>query len=72
MPNAKHWHSAVQSGGDLYAMGGYSNDFTTAIYRLSCSSLVCTWTTMTQELKVGRMLQVAIAIPESFCVPIEQ
>ena len=72
MPNAKGGPSAVQAGGDLYAMGGYSNDFTTAIYRLSCSSRVCTWTTMTQELKEGRMLTVAIAIPKSFCVPIEQ
>ena len=72
MPKTAHWLSAVQVGGDLYAMGGYSNDFRTAINRLSCSSRVCTWTTMTQELTVGRMLAVAIAIPKSFCVPVEQ
>ena len=75
MPKRIRDHSAVEIGGDLYTVGGYSNDgsgYQTAIHRMSCSSRVCTWTTMTQELKDGRQQLVAIPIPKSFCVPIEQ
>ena len=75
MPKKLYGSSAVQIGGDLYLIGGVSNDksdYQTAIHRMSCSARVCTWTTMTQKLKVGRQASVAIPIPKSFCVPIEQ
>ena len=73
MPKKLAFHSAVEIGGDLYTLGGSSIDgYQTAIYRMSCWSRVCTWTTMTQKLKLARRNFVAIAIPKSFCVPIEQ
>ena len=73
MPKKLYRHSAVEIGGDLYTVGGSSTDgYQTAIYKMSCWSRVCTWTTMTQKLKVGRQDFVAIAIPKSFCVPMEQ
>ena len=72
----KLYHSsAVQIGGDLYIIGGLSNsksDYQTAIHRMSCSDRVCTWTTMSQELKVVRQDLVALEIPKSFCIPTEQ
>ena len=72
MPKKLGFHSAVEIGGDLYTIGGYSPDggTQTAIHRMSCSARVCTWTTMTQELKVARYETVAIPIPKSFCVPV--
>jgi len=60
--------SAVVLGGDLYAIGGYGgNNYQTAIHRLSCSSGNCAWTTMDQELKVGRGFQVAMAVRNDLC-----
>ena len=73
MPKKLRFHSAVEIGGDLYTVGGYTYDgsgYQTAIHRMSCSARLCMWTTMTQELKVARSEAVAIKIPRSFCVPI--
>ena len=73
MPKKLSGHSAVQIRGDLYTIGGYSNDgsgYQTAIHRMSCSARVCTLTTMTQTLKVARGAAVGIKIPRSFCVPV--
>ena len=72
MPKQLEYHSAVEIGGDLYTIGGYSNDgsgYQTAIHRMSCSAGVCTWTTMTQAMQVARLFSVAIPIPKSFCSP---
>ena len=75
MPKKLRYHSTVEIGGDLYTIGGYSIDdprdyrWQSAIYQMSCSSSVCKWTTMTQELKVARQSSVAIPIPKSLCVP---
>ena len=66
--------SVVQFGGDLYTIGGNLGDrgsqtqFNSAIHKLSCSSRVCKWTTLTQELKVGRYGTVVIPISKSMCV----
>ena len=70
MPVMLRYHSAVEIGGDIYTIGGYASfvTWTTAIYRLSCSSRVCTWTTMTQKLKVARDRAVAIPVQKSLCV----
>jgi len=75
MSKKLRYHSTVEIGGDLYTIGGYSiddprgNRWQSAIYQMSCSSSVCKWTTMTQELKVARQSSVAIPIPKSLCVP---
>ena len=72
MPKKLRYFSAVEIEGDLYTVGGWSPDGGTqvAIHRMSCSARVCTWTTMTQELKAARLRTVAIPIPKSFCVPV--
>ena len=69
MPKKITGLSAVVLSGDLYAIGGRveNGDDQTAIYRLSCSSGNCAWTTMDQELKVARMDLVAMAVPNDLC-----
>ena len=65
MPTMLEATSVVEFGGDLYTIGGDSDDgsgFQTEIQRLSCSSRVCTWTTINQQLKVARRQAVAIPI----------
>ena len=74
MPKSLGGHSAVQFGEDLYTIGGGGQDgggykYETAIHRLSCSSRICTWTTMTQQLKVTRTSLIAIPVMDSLCVP---
>ena len=75
MPQRLLGLSAVVLSGDLYAIGGaddYGDDLfdeQTAIHRLSCSSGNCAWTTMDQELKVGRWLQIAMVVPKDLCIP---
>ena len=70
MPKSFGGHSAVQFGEDLYTFGGWYGylKYETAIHRLSCSSRVCTWTTMTQQLKVARNSLIAIPVIDSLCV----
>ena len=75
MPKKLSGFSAVVLEGDLYTIGGYSpveHGITaeqTAIHRLSCSSRVCTWTTMNQHLKVARGTPIAIPVLDSLCSP---
>jgi hypothetical protein len=52
--------------GDAYIFGGHSH-YNSAIYQLTCSSGICTWSTLNQELKVGRRDTVAIPVPDTFC-----
>ena len=72
--------SAAQLGGDLYTIGGYDfnnlnvnpildETYETAIQKLSCSSHVCTWSTIHQQLKAGRRYTVAIPVLDSLCTP---
>ena len=67
MPKALEMHSLVPFGKDVVIIGGRdSNDKASqGIYRLKCSNRACTWTTMDQELSVGRYGFVAIPIPDS-------
>ena len=67
--------------GDVFVIGGrdYSSNgsnptgthgydgYQSAIHKLSCSSEVCSWSTINQELKVARNYLVAIPVPDSFC-----
>jgi len=71
MPKKLRGLSAVVLGGDLYAIGGLdeNDDDQTAIHRLSCSSGNCAWTTMDEELTVGRAGQVSFAVPNNQCMP---
>jgi hypothetical protein len=73
MPKRIEALSAAEIGGDLYTIGGYSPDDAgkkqTEIQKLTCSSRVCTWTTISQSLKVGRSYPVAIPVMDSLCTP---
>ena len=66
----------VENGENLYVIGGFSPDGTSSPYpvskeiqKLMCVSGVCSWTTLTQQLKVGRGYTVAIPVMDSFCTP---
>ena len=65
MPKKLYGLSVVVIEGDLYTIGGGQ----TAIHRLSCSSGNCAWTTMDQEIKVGREDQVSMVVPKNLCIP---
>ena len=73
MPKRIEALSAAEIRGDLYTIGGYSPDDAgkkqTEIQKLTCSSRVCTWTTISQSLKVGRSYPVAIPVMDSLCTP---
>ena len=73
MPKMLEATSVVEFGGDLYTIGGYAYDGegdSSEIYRLSCTSHVCTWNTINQNLKVARRFAVAISVPDAFCTTI--
>ena len=58
----------VEMQGDVYVLGGkagYDNE--SSIYQLSCSSGICNWTTLNQQLKVERKDTVAIPVQDNFC-----
>ena len=65
--------SILEMHGDVYVFGGmggvsYSTfALQSLIYKLSCSSGLCSWTTLSQQLKVARQQLVAIPVPDSFC-----
>ena len=54
--------------GDAYIFGGYDgSNYNSAIYQLTCSSGICSWSTLNQELKVARYHAVTIPVPDNFC-----
>ena len=59
--------------GEAYIFGGYDGDksdgsyYNSAIYKLTGSSGICSWSTLNQELKVARYYHVAIRVPNNFC-----
>ena len=65
--------SILEIHGDVYVIGGWTDvgigfaGRQSAIYQLTCSSGLCSWTTLKQQLKVPRYNTVAIPVPESFC-----
>ena len=67
LPKAIYGFSMLEMNGDTYVFGGYSGAYESSIYQLSCSSGICSWTTLNQQLKVGRASQVAIAVQDNFC-----
>jgi len=70
MPKKLQGLSAVVLDGDLYTIAGQDeNGYQTDIHRLSCLSGNCSWTTMDQELKVGRGYHISMAVPSDLCLP---
>ena len=55
--------SIVEIQGDAFSFGGWNS----GIYRLTCSSGKCSWSTLNQALKVERVVSVAIPVPDYFC-----
>ena len=65
-------HSMVQVGENIYIICGHSSaesGFQTKIQKLTCVSGVCSWTILSQQLKLGRNSAVAIPVMDSFCTP---
>ena len=69
LPKALCCFSMLEMHGDVYIFGGrYSIDnHKRSIYQLSCSSGLCRWSILNQQLKVARGYLVAIPVPDSFC-----
>ena len=67
MPKILYSHSMLEIQGDLFVFGGYSSVFQSAIHKMSCLSGVCSWTTISQELKTARRYLVAMSVPDYFC-----
>ena len=71
LPKAIEQHSIVEIQGDAFLFGGeyYSSGYkyNSDIYQLTCSSGICSWSTLNQELKVSRSSTVAIPVPDNFC-----
>ena len=56
----------VEMEGDLYVIGGFDGETVqNSIHRLRCSSGICRWTTMKQELQVSRSYPIAILITDN-------
>ena len=62
----------IEDGEKIYIIGGNSGSgiFQKQIQKLTCLSGTCSWTTLTQELKVARSHFVAIPVKDSACTPI--
>ena len=70
LPKMLSGHSMFEVQGDAFLFGGYDSVslYNLAIYQLSCSSGICSWSTINQELKLGRLWTVAIPVPDTFCL----
>ena len=67
LPNPLYGHSILEIQSDVFLFGGYGRGYNSVIYQLSCSYGICSWATLNQALKVGRIYAVAIPVPDSFC-----
>ena len=67
LPKALSGLSVLDFHGDAYILGG-SYPYNSAIYQLTCSSGICSWSTLNQELRVARYDTVAIPVPDNFCI----
>ena len=70
LPKALQGVSMLEIHGDAFIYGGFGGDYNShsVIYQLTCSSGICSVSTINQELKVARYNAVAIPVPDSFCV----
>ena len=60
--------SMLEIHGDAFIFGGYDGFYNSAIHQLTCSSGICSWSTLNQDLKVGRRSTLAIPVPDIFCL----
>jgi hypothetical protein len=69
LPKALSGFSMLEMNGDTYVIGGRdsSGASQSSIYQLSCSTGLCSWTSLNQQLKVARRYIVAIAVQDNFC-----
>ena len=67
LPKTLYGPSMVEMQGDTFLFGGYGGGYNSAIYQITCSSGICSWSTLNQELKVARTETVAIRVPNNFC-----
>ena len=69
LPRKLAGHKMVEIHGDVFTFGGFSDDadLNSAIYKFTCSSGICSWSTVNQELKAARTNAVAIPVPDNFC-----
>jgi hypothetical protein len=68
LPKALYASSMIEIQGDVFLFGGSgSGGHNSAIYQLTCSSGICSWATLNQELKVGRSYTVVIPVSDYFC-----
>ena len=70
LPKALGISSMVEVGENLYIIGGYStdgSDHQNEIHQFSCVSGLCSWITLTQQLKIARYSLIAIPVDNSFC-----
>ena len=69
LPKELFGNSLLEIQGDIFLFGGVGHGgVNSAIYQFSCSAGICSWATLNQALKVGRMYTVAIPVPDSFCL----
>ena len=67
LPKAIYSFSMLEMHGDTYVIGGSDGGAQSSIYQLSCSSGICSWTTLNQQLKVARYRLVAMPVQDNFC-----
>jgi hypothetical protein len=68
MPKTLEGPSLVEIQGDVFSFGGYGGGYNKAIYQLSCSSGICSWSTVNQVLKVARRYTVVIPVSDTLCL----
>ena len=72
MPKALDGLSLLEMQGDVFVFGGHdrhgTGDYNSAIYQLSCSSRICSWSTINQVLKVARKQSVVIPVSDTLCL----
>ena len=69
MPKALYGHSLLEIQGDVFLFGGHDGGSeNSAIYQLSCSSGICSWSAINQALQVARYYTVAIIVSDTLCL----
>ena len=64
LPEERYFHEMIRIGRDLIVLGGYRSEH--SLLRLSCSSNICKWETLSQKFEKPRDKFVAIPVPDDF------
>ena len=71
LPKALSDISMLEMHGDVYVIGGWGpGGQQSSIYQLSCSSGICSWSVLNQQLEVARRHSVVMPIQDHFCTGI--